>query len=149
MAQYIPKYFKITELVNPDLLKKYGESKCWLLFDPQLLKAADAIREKYGPCTVNGSGLVDCGLRNFESKTGAALSAHKFGRALDLHILNIENAAAKNNDLAARNIEKITAYNAVRKELLNLPGFECLNFENNISWLHIDTFNRPARLFNA
>ena len=149
MSQYIPKYFKIEELVNPDLLKKYGESKCWLLFDPQLLKAADAIREKYGPCTVNGSGLVDCGLRNFESKTGAPLSAHKFGRALDLHILNIENAAATNNDLPARKIEKITAYNAVRNELLDLPEFGCLNFENNISWLHIDTFNRPARLFNA
>ena len=139
---YKPKYFVIKELVHPDILKTIPESTLWQMFDDRLLMCADIIREKCGACTVNASGLVDCGLRDWTSKTGAKYSAHKFGRALDLHIRTIEL------QYAGKKAEKIKAYNKVRETLMADKRLDCLNFENNISWLHIDTYNRPKRLFN-
>ena len=150
MAQYKCKYFKINELVNPTLLKQIGEETAWKLFDDRLLKMADKIREKYGACTVNGGGLTDCGLRDINSVTGAKYSAHKMGRALDLHIVSIEkkwgdNKAGKTED-----------YNRVREQLMVDPVFSVLNFEQNskeysngIPWLHVDTLSRKERLFHA
>ena len=138
---YKPKYFSIKELVNPILLNKIGIEIAWLLLDPYLLKCADRIREKYGPCTINIGELKDCGLRDWTTQTGAKYSAHKFARALDLHLQAIEKTAKTK-------IEKTKMYNKIRQELLQDPEFELLNFEDNISWLHIDTFNRPRRIFN-
>lgn len=138
---YRPKYFTIKELVHPDLLKQIGEETAWKIFDDRLLKAADEIRKKYGACTVNTGTLTDCGLRDINSTTGAKYSAHKMGRALDLHILDIEK---KYTDKA----EKTKAYNKVREQLMLDAKFDCLNFEYGISWLHVDTFSRKERLFN-
>lgn len=138
---YRPKYFTITELVNPTLLAQIGEETAWKLFDDRLLKAADEIRKKYGACTVNGGGLVDCGLRDINSATGAKYSAHKLGRALDLHIVSIEKKCTSK-------AEKVKEYNRIREQLMLDPRFDVLNFENGISWLHIDTYNRQTRLFN-
>lgn len=139
---YKCKHFVIKELVNPALLAKIGEQTAWTMFDERLLRMADEIRRKYGPCTVNASGLTDCGLRDPQSTTGAKYSMHKIGRALDLHIRSIELQYAGNRPA------KIKAYNRVREELMMLSQFDLLNFENNISWLHIDTGNRQNRLFN-
>lgn len=147
---YKTKYFTIKELVNPELLKKIGEETAWKMFDPRLLKMADKIREKYGPCTVNASGLVDCGLRDPNSTTGAKYSAHKLGRALDIHIASIEKKWGTNK------AGKTADYNRVREQLMIDHTFDVLNFEhgsaeykNGIPWLHIDTLNRKNRLFNA
>lgn len=140
--QYKPKYFKITELVNPKLLAEIGEETAWKLFDDRLLKAADEIRKKYGPCTVNTSALTDCGLRDPLSTTGAKYSAHKLGRALDLHIVSVEKQFAGNK------AGKTAEYNRIREQMMIDGTFEKLNFEHNISWLHIDTYNRKTRLFN-
>lgn len=139
--QYKPVYFKITELVNPKLLAEIGEETAWKLFDDRLLKAADEVRKKYGPCTVNGNGLTDCGLRDINSTTGAKFSAHKLGRALDLHIVSIEKKYTNKE-------EKTQAYNKIREQMMIDPKFDKLNFENNTSWLHVDTYNRNNRLFN-
>ena len=141
MAQYKCKYFKIKELVCPILLKNISENILWTMFDDRLLRCADLIKEKYGTTTINIGDLVDCGLRDINSKTGARYSAHKLGRALDLHIDSIEKKKLSKE-------EKIKEYNIVRKELLEDERFNCLSFENNISWLHIDTYNRINRLFN-
>lgn len=138
---YRPKYFSIKELVNPVLLNKIGIETAWKLLDEQLLRAADKIREKYGVMFVNKGELKDCGLRDWTSQTGAKYSAHKFGRALDGHLMAIEK-------LGLSKIEKTKMYNKIRAELMLDPQFNCLNFEDNVSWLHFDTFNRPKRLFN-
>jgi hypothetical protein len=137
---YQCKYFKIKELVNPAYLSQASESVLWGLFDDRLLKAADGIREQQGSVLINGGGLVDCGLRLNDSKTGAKFSAHKYGRALDLHITSIEN-----QKLAKE--EKVEQYNVLRNMLLLNPRFDILNFETDIYWLHIDTFNRDRRTF--
>lgn len=139
---YRPKYFTIKELVNPDLLKKIGEETAWKMFDDRLLKAADQIREKYGTIVVNTSTLHDCGLRDPQSTTGAKYSMHKIGRALDLHIVSIEKKWPGNKT------GKTADYNRVREQLMMDSRFDCLSFEHNIHWLHIDTGNRKNRLFN-
>lgn len=137
---YKCKYFTIKELVNPEYLKKYDEDLLWSLFDDRLLKAADRIRELYGVILINSDGIDDAGARLPISDTGSSLSAHKFFRALDLKIVNIEKKAD--------NQKQIPEYNRIRQELLINPEFNFLNFENNISWLHIDTYNRKSRIFN-
>lgn len=153
--QYRCKYFKIKELVNPAFLTT-NEDILWRLFDDRLLKAADAIREKYGAITINSGSWVDCGLRKMDSKNGAMLSSHKFGRALDLHILSIEKESAKITDPVAREKFKSGEYNKVRENLMLDHKFDCLSFEQNskehpkgITWLHISVENRANRLFNA
>ena len=138
---YKCKYFKIKELVNPELLKTIPENTLWSMFDDRLLKCADLIREKYGVCTVNSGSWVDCGFRAIDSKNGAKWSAHKFGRALDLHIRSIEL------QYQGKKSAKTAQYNRVREQLLAEDRFDCLNFENDISWLHIDTYNRANRVF--
>lgn len=139
---YKCKYFSIRELVHPDLLKTIPESTLWTLFDERLLRCADLIREKYGPCTVNASGLTDCGLRDPQSTTGAKYSMHKIGRAIDLHIRSIELQYVGNKSA------KVAQYNRVREQLLDDEKFNVLNFEDNVSWLHCDTGNRIKRIFN-
>lgn len=146
--QYRCKFFTIKELVNPTLLAKIGEDTAWKMFDPRVLRMADAIRKKYGACTVNADGLTDCGLRDPQSTTGAKYSMHKIGRALDLHIRSIEVKAAELKDASARKKFKIKEYNKVRETLMVNHEFDDLSFENGISWLHVDTGNRQNRLFN-
>lgn len=147
---YRCRFFVIKELVNPKLLEQIGEENAWKIFDDRLLKCADEIRKKYGACTVNASGLVDCGLRDPQSTTGAKYSMHKIGRALDIHIRSIELKYSGNK------IEKAKAYNRVREELMLDTRFDCLSFEytskeypKGIPWLHFDTGNRTNRLYNA
>lgn len=152
---YKCKYFKIRELVQPTFLS-INENILWRLFDERLLRMLDKIREKYGACTVNANGLTDCGLRRLDSGTGACFSAHKFGRACDVHIRSIELKATEIKDATARKKLKSKEYNKVRENLLMNPEFDCLSFEQNskecpegITWLHIEVTNREKRLFNA
>ena len=39
------KYFKIQELVCPEVYKNYGE-QAWMFIDPELIETLDIIREK-------------------------------------------------------------------------------------------------------
>lgn len=144
---YKCKYYSLKELVHPSFLGTNPDI-LWRIFDERLLKMADKIRDKYGACTVNANGLTDCGLRKMDSTTGASFSAHKFGRALDLHIRSIELEAGKIPDPTMRKKFKIKEYNKVRENLMINHEFDILNFEYGISWLHVDTFNRDKRLFN-
>ena len=137
---YRCRYFKIRELVPPSMLK-YSEDRLWLLFDDRLLRAIDDIRDIYGSIYINSTslGLTQCGFRT-SSSTGAELSQHRYGRAADIHIADIEHKGLSRDD-------KAKAYDAVRKELMEDVRFDCLNFEDGITWLHIDIGNRSKRLF--
>lgn len=137
---YKCKYFTIKELVHPNNLK-ISEDILWLLLDDRVLKFADRIREKYGPCYINTSQLENCGLRDINLTTGAKYSQHKYGRGLDIHIMSIEKQKLTHE-------QKTKEYNKVRQELMKNKEFDGLNFENNIYWLHIDVGNRKNRLFN-
>ena len=145
---YKCKYFNIKELTHPDMRKALPERTLWILFDERLLRCADLIRELYGACTINTAALDKCGLVPFDSTRDAKYSPHKYARGLDLHILTIEREAAKIADTEKRKQFKIAEYNKVRERLMLDRRFDVLNFEANIGWLHIDTYNRDNRLFN-
>jgi hypothetical protein len=140
---YRCKHYKIKELVNPEFLKKFSEDLLWTFFDDRLLKAADGIRDKFGSCFVNTAdgALKDCGARLQSSVTGSQWSPHKLFRALDIHIASIENKKPSKE-------AKIIEYNKIRSDLAANDKFDFLNFEANIAWLHIDTYNRGNRCFN-
>ena len=146
---YHAKYFTIKELVHPDLLKVLPENTLWIIFDERILKAADVTRELFGPCTINTSQSYNCGFVPFDSGRDAKFSPHKFARALDLHVVSIEKEAAKIKNDAERKKFKVKEYNKVRERLMLDRRLDSVNFENNVSWLHEDTYSRPNRLFNA
>jgi hypothetical protein len=88
---YRPKHFDLRELVSPDVYMSRGEA-AWELLEPRLLVAGDALREKFGPCTVNnwhlGGNYSQSGFRDPVTGVGARLSQHKRGAALDCKFAN-------------------------------------------------------------
>ena len=144
MSFYIPKYFKIAELVHPDILAEAGEAVCWQMFDDRLLRRADDVRADYGVCIVNTAAMKDRGVRKMNSATGVKYSQHKFFRALDISIAAIDSATM-NPDGTINELARIKAYNDVRAKLLADPRFADCSFEVDIGWLHIDTGNRQNR----
>ena len=123
------KHFRLEELVNKEFFNTYGE-KAWLVFDNRILRLADALRDIYGPCTINNwlwdGDLQYCGFRENDS-IGAELSQHKFGRALDLHFHNITAEEVRKDILA----KKFELWEDIK------------GMEKDVSWLHIDVRNEP------
>jgi hypothetical protein len=89
---YRPKYFALNEVVYPGAIQARGE-QAWQLMDDRILRGADWLREKFGPCVINGKfggkGFTESGLRDPFTNTGAKFSQHKFGRALDLKFMKV------------------------------------------------------------
>lgn len=91
---YICKYFKLQELVSPQVYKRYGEF-AWRFFDEEVLKDLDRIREYHKmPIIINnGSSFTQCGFRSnlepiVQSKKVLYCSPHMQGKAFDLHSTN-------------------------------------------------------------
>lgn len=86
MSGYRPANFEIRELVTPEVFAARGDA-AWELLDPFALRTLQALRDKFGPLTVNnwhiGGTYKESGLRGMGSATGAVWSQHKFGRAFD------------------------------------------------------------------
>jgi hypothetical protein len=89
---YRPKYFQLHEVVYPGAIQARGE-KAWELMDERILRGADWLREKFGPCVINGKlggkSFTESGLRDPFTATGAKFSQHKFGRAVDLKFVRV------------------------------------------------------------
>jgi len=130
LKAYRPKWYSLEELFPKDIITKYG-TKAWEFLDERLLWTADKIREKFNkPCIVNtwyfGGKSFYRGYRPPECKIGAANSAHKHGRALDLIVVGI---SAKQ----------------IRNEIRRNQGCHSFRFirriEKNVDWLHFDLSN--------
>jgi hypothetical protein len=127
---YKPKHFEIYELVPQKLYEEYAERdqihKLWLLFDGRILLAADIIREIYGKMTINnwwwGGDRDEAGWRFWDTLTGARLSQHKFGRALDPILHNVTADEVR--------------HRIINREICN--GL-VTRVEDRVSWLHIDS----------
>jgi hypothetical protein len=138
---YKSKYFKIDEFMPVEYRgNKLSENIKWGLLDSRILQASDMVRELYGVCFVNitTQNINQAGFRILPVE--AKFSQHLFGRAVDLHIAEIEK---KNFEKE----KKIEAYNLIRQQLLKNLAFHFCNFEDNVSWLHIDVGNRENRVF--
>uniref|UniRef100_A0A6M3Y040 Peptidase n=2 Tax=viral metagenome TaxID=1070528 RepID=A0A6M3Y040_9ZZZZ len=127
---YIPKYFRLYELLPKDY---YNENLInWYIFDNRLLFTLDKIREKFGLIVINdwfpGGTNQYRGWRPFDCKVGAKLSQHKFGRACDL--------------IPIRCTPK-----EIRDDIMKNPLIEdykyitCIENFDNMSWVHIDCRN--------
>lgn len=83
---YRPQNFILQELVPPSIYQRLGE-KAWDLLNENALRSLQALRDKFGPITVNtwhsGGGFKESGLRERYTLTGAPKSAHKSGQAFD------------------------------------------------------------------
>lgn len=122
---YVPTYIKAYELVDKNLYDALGD-EVFKLFDPNLLRDADLLREKYGAITINtwfgGGSLSWRGYRYIFCSIFSKTSQHSFGKALDC---NFANATP----------------DEIRKDIKS--GKTKLNhitrIEDDVSWLHIDT----------
>lgn len=132
----LSKFFKIYELVSPNVYRKYGE-RSWMFFDPRLIETLDFIREYFGePITINnwnwGGYFTQRGLREntcpiVKNKTNdfvIYLSAHVLGKGVNLHI---------NGYTADEVREKLMEI----AKLLPYP----IRLEKDVSWVHIDVMD--------
>ncbi len=147
---YKCQHFRIEELVpkvstigveNIDLL--------WMIFDPLALRTLDALRDRYGPATVNdwifGGSLVTSfnsfqivhthleyrGYRPPGCLEGARYSQHKFGRAFDVTFRHVEAEEVRED---------------IRAHYYSMPQFHDIRrIEEDVSWLHFDTGNYSGK----
>jgi len=126
---YIPKYFKIEEVMPPDLCNPSDPNQ-WFFFDDRILITADRLREHYGPLVCNtwfyGGEHGLRGYRSWPTKVGSQYSQHKFGRALDLIPIKVEAEEIRQDIIANPTREMYEYITAI---------------ETGVSWLHIDCRN--------
>ena len=126
---YIPKYFKIEELVSQDVCEPFNANQ-WFMFDERILITADNLRLLYGRMLCNtwmwGGDSQFRGLRGLACSVGSQNSQHKLGRALDLIPLD-------------------TPVDQIRDDIIADPTREEFKFitaiEMDVSWLHVDCRN--------
>jgi hypothetical protein len=124
------KHFKIHELVDEKTYLRYGE-KAWWFIDESLICLIDAMRDEFGPATINnyrfGGDRSWSGLRTTESEWYSPYSQHTFGRAAD--ILFKEHTAADVRKAMTENPDKWLAI---------CPS---ITLEDDVSWVHVDVRN--------
>lgn len=130
---FIPDNLELYEVLPKVLYDKYSTrgDLLWMMFDSRLLRTYDMMRKIYGPTYLNnwywGGPRQERGFRLFDTKTGAAFSQHKFGRALDMTFRDYDA-------------------DEVRNDILNSPYSITFQYiacvEMDVSWLHIDVGNR-------
>lgn len=134
-----PELFKDTELLNSDVLKRWGSGGKRLLC-PLLLISLQQIRSRFGRMVILNSGLQQRTLRTpryfIERAKGNvaagnqayadSYSMHKYGKAIDATMLDTP-------------LEKVHEY------IFNHPDeFPFIHFiETDVSWLHFDVRNQP------
>ena len=134
---YLPKYFKLYELIPAEFHQKAkslkDRIKLWWCLDGRILRTADVLRERYGKLICNDwywrtsfnspeiHGNEYRGWRPPNCPVGAVMSSHKWGRALDLIPLECT-------------VEEI------RNDIINNPtSFKYIKaIEMEVPWLHID-----------
>lgn len=128
---YVPKHFGIKELVPKDLYDKYksrGDNFLFqVIFDQRLLELIDRIRDEFGPMTICdwswGGGSHYRGFRPPDCSVGAALSQHRFGRAVDMIPKNVSPDDMRSQIIADQNSEKWKVIGGL---------------EMDITWFHVD-----------
>ena len=126
---YKCRHFSIRELVPPHVYEERGQ-KAWELLDDRLLITIDALRDEYGPITINDYYLPHCrrkwsGLRTPEYAKYRPYSQHSFGRAGDMLFKDWPDVSKIRRNILA-NPEKFPFIGAM---------------ELGVSWLHIDCRN--------
>ena len=133
MARDLP-YFTLEELIDQKTFEQFGDNAWWFL-DEKALETLVALRETFGALTVNnwhlGNNYQQSGFRHPQSKVGATLSQHKFGRAFDVKSKNYTPVQMQAFILA--NPERFPYITTME------------NAKHTKTWLHFDTRLRSER----
>ena len=126
-----PDNFKISELVHPDTLAKYGEARCWEFLDPMLIRNLQWIREQLGKSIkVNDGGqFKNRGLDPKKAYGGyrTGMSQHVFGRGIDFDVKGM--TAVEVREWLEENYQDLPEPNITLE--YTLKG-------KPISWVHMD-----------
>jgi len=125
--------FDLREFVPPSLYNQFGEKSRWFL-DERMLDLAQFYRDWFdAPVTVNnwhrGGNYTERGFRMPDSDTGASLSQHRMGRAIDFTIRGVP----------PDNIKKTTLNNEKKFFKVGVRAMESKEFAD--TWTHIDCRN--------
>lgn len=124
----LTRNFILQEFVDPDIYALLGD-KCLALIDNRIIGIAQVLRDYFGvPVTINnwyeGGNYKESGLRKFLSNTGAQFSQHKFGRAIDMKL----------EDMDAEEVRK----EVIRKWKM-FRGYGLTTMESGTpTWVHVD-----------
>lgn len=122
---YKCEHFKIQELVSQELYMKLHEDALWSMFDENLLRGIDWLRDQFGPARINtwsARGHYDqSGIRTKGSKHYSEFSQHSIGCAADLKFDNFTPKMIR---------EKLKAMNSV-------PYITRVEDDTD-SWVHVD-----------
>lgn len=129
----IKKYFKITELVDGSVYKKYRDV-AWQFLDIDLLHSLLVVREGTGRrIKVNTSSMQQRGLRHnkspmVEGKSGIYLSAHCLGKAVDFDVKGM--SAIETRVWIVANKDKFRCKIRLEDKMNGKP----------ITWVHLDVY---------
>lgn len=126
------KYFGLSEVVSPAVIKKRGD-KAWAIFDTRLLDVMVWVREGIGkPITINYGTSIQRGFRentcpmvaDYTKKGTMYVSAHVLGKGFDFDVKGMKAEEVRN---------------WIRKHIDDCPW--PIRLEKAASWVHIDTMN--------
>ena len=130
---YICKFFKIHELVSPEILNSLGEQKCWDNI-PDIVKfQLDQFREEFYTAhkqtlRINDYGFGGSrkysGVRPVDCPIGASKSKHKEWTTFDLQTWDIEE------------IESLHEFVESMGDFFNIVRIE--KFEHTPLWVHLE-----------
>ena len=122
------KHFKLAELVPLSVINSFHEDLLWNMFDEDILKSIDTIKEKFskGSISINtymwNGDRTQSGIRTKNSKYYSEGSMHSVGKAVDMIF------------------SKYTTDEVREYILANQDEFPFIRrIEADVSWLHIDT----------
>jgi hypothetical protein len=127
----VSEHFYLDEFIDPIIYGKWG-AKSLSLIDKRMIQAAEFIRVGMGASvTINnwatGGQYRESGLRRFDTRTGASMSQHKFGRAIDVKV----------KGATPREVHAFLIQN--EKHLIQTQIITTLeNYSATPSWTHVD-----------
>ena len=124
----ISDHFYLQEFVPESIYKRFGNRALWFI-DPRLVSIAEWIRDYVDtPILINnwhmGGSRQFSGFRPPECKVGAALSQHRYGRAMDIVIPKVP----------APQVQEVIQSNFVFLKTLGLTTMEA----HTRTWTHLD-----------
>jgi len=125
----VSENFSLQEFIDKDTYRRFGDSSIWFI-DQRVILIAQLIRDRFGKgVTINNKSYNMSGFRPPQTKVGAKLSQHRFGRAGDFKILGMENNGA--DEMREDIIQNFEIYKKV-----GLTTIEHGDFSK--TWLHAD-----------
>ena len=128
------RYFKIEELVHPQLIRDMGEVNCWRRLDEGCLRELDLIRELWDDeIYINWGNADSRGLRPPDDSDGAFYSVHKQGKAFDIVPGNGDVVRLWNFIYSLIESGTLSCFNTI-ESLVHTP-----------SWVHIASMNTSEK----